>query len=221
MLRKNSKNSSHKTNSIITASKLDTLARSVLAPEKASGIYRIVCIKNGRYYYGSSQDINKRWKYHKWAFRNDSHINSHMQNAWNKYGETSFHCEIVELVSIDRLLKVENIYLKEHVEKRSCFNIALDATAPMKGKIHSEETKRKQSEANTGKTHSEKAKQKMSKAHKGLIPWNKGMKGGKRSEETKQKISSARKGKAHSEKTKQKIGEAVRQAWIKRKMKRR
>ncbi len=32
--------------------------------EKISGIYRIVCIKNGRYYYGSLKNIMRRWQQH-------------------------------------------------------------------------------------------------------------------------------------------------------------
>jgi hypothetical protein len=89
-----------------------------------------------------------------------------------------------------------------------------------KGKTHSEETKRKMSEAwetrgphseetkqkigegNKGKTHSEEAKQKMSKSHKGV-------KKGPHSEETKQKMSETQKGIPKSEETKRKISEAA------------
>ena len=62
---------------------------------------------------------------------------------------------------------------------------------PLKGKHHSEETKRKISEALKGKPHSEEAKRKMSEAHKG----NSNFKGKTHSEEAKRKISESNKGK--------------------------
>tara|TARA_Y100000780_G_scaffold133768_1_gene120330 strand:+ start:50 stop:355 length:306 start_codon:yes stop_codon:yes gene_type:complete len=58
------------------------------------------------------------------------------------------------------------------------------------GKTHSEETKRKMSEAHKGKKHSEETKRKMSEAKMGRIPWNKGK---SPSEETKRKMSEAQK----------------------------
>ncbi len=69
---------------------------------------------------------------------------------------------------------------------------------PMTGKTHSEETKKKISEAQKGqkhrlgKTHSEESKKKMSESHKGQIPWNKGKKA---STETLEKMRKSRLGK--------------------------
>ena len=56
--------------------------------------------------------------------------------------------------------------------------------------------------ANLGKHHSEESKRKMSEAHKGKIPWNKG---GHHSEETKQKLRNVNLGKHLSEETKKKM----------------
>ena len=74
---------------------------------------------------------------------------------------------------------------------------------PMLGKHHSEETKRKMSDAKKGKHHTEEAKQKMSDARKGMHL----------SEETKKKLSDANKGENHpffgkhlSKETRRKIG---------------
>ena len=70
--------------------------------------------------------------------------------------------------------------------------------SPMFGKKHTEETKRKMSEALLGKPLSEETKKKLSEAHNGK----------KLSEETKKKIGEANIGKTLSEETKQKISEA-------------
>jgi len=88
-----------------------------------------------------------------------------------------------------------------------------------KGSHHSDETKRKISEAMVGKEpwikgkhHSDETKRKISKVNKGQTPW---ITGKHHSVETKQKISKANKGKTpwitgkhHSAETKQKISRA-------------
>lgn len=85
-----------------------------------------------------------------------------------------------------------------------------------KCKPHSEESKRKRSEASKGeknsfygKRHTKETKQKMSKAYKGKSPWNKGNKGKHHSEETKKKISDLLKGKPLSKEHKRKISEGL------------
>jgi len=79
------------------------------------------------------------------------------------------------------------------------------------GYIHSEESRRKISEAKKGLHHSSKTRQKMSEAHKGQVSWNKGK---HPSDETRKKLSKSRKGRTpnlghhHSEESKRKIAEA-------------
>lgn len=74
-----------------------------------------------------------------------------------------------------------------------------------KGKIVSEETRRKDSEAHKGKKASEETKQKMSETMKG----NKYRAGKKSSDETKRKISEAMKGRQFSEETRRKLSKAL------------
>lgn len=109
--------------------------------KKISGIYRIVCVKNERYYYGSSMNVRARWEYHKRKLRRQTHTNPVVQRVWNKHGEQSFHIEFVEKVDSDKLLEAEQHYLNEHVGKSKCMNISKDAIAIMKGRHHSEKTK--------------------------------------------------------------------------------
>lgn len=121
--------------------------------EKISGIYRIVCVKNNRYYYGSSNDIWRRWRRHRSELRRNCHNNTIVQRSWNKHGENSFHVELVEGITEGRLLEVEQRYLNEHVGKSNCMNIADNAQCPSywKGRSLAEETKLKISESLKGR----------------------------------------------------------------------
>ena len=70
---------------------------------------------------------------------------------------------------------------------------------------HSEETRKKMSEAHKGKHHTEESRKKMSEAHKGKESW---IKGKHLSEETRNKLSDLNKGKTFSEETRKKLSEA-------------
>ena len=83
----------------------------------------------------------------------------------------------------------------------------------MKGKRHTEETKKKIGEASKGRKYSEETRKKMREAGRGRKPsaetrkkLSEALKGRKLSEETKRKLSEANKGKKLSEETKKKIG---------------
>ena len=88
------------------------------------GIYRIKNKLNGKCYYGSSNNIKKRWSVHLRQLRNKKHINTFLQNAWNKYGEDNFTFEIVEECTIEKLLVLEQTYIDELGD----YNIGLSAS---------------------------------------------------------------------------------------------
>jgi group I intron endonuclease len=93
-----------------------------------SGIYRIYCTKNGRFYYGSSTNVVERWSQHKRLLRKNKHHNPYLQNIWNKYGEDNVKCELVEEVPYpENLHEIENKYLKQYVGTSNCVNINNDA----------------------------------------------------------------------------------------------
>ena len=97
-------------------------------------IYKIINAVNNHFYVGSAVNYEKRKARHLWRLRRGDHANKHLQAAWLKYGEQAFAFAVVEEVSEDRdLLAAENVWLKEHVGKDYCYNIATDATAPQLG----------------------------------------------------------------------------------------
>lgn len=97
-------------------------------------IYKIINVINNKFYVGSAVNFEKRKARHLWRLRRGDHANKHLQAAWQKYGDKAFVFAVVEVVpdSAD-LLTAENVWLKEHVGKDYCYNIAMDATAPQLG----------------------------------------------------------------------------------------
>lgn len=183
------------------------------------GIYKIINRVNGKYYVGSSDNVEERLRAHNRALKCGKN-SIYLQNAWNKYGGENFIFEPIEEVvgAREALLACEQGYLDEGFEKGVLYNISTDATSGMGGQKHSKETL-----ANM----------------KGRIPWNKGIprspeciqkirvattryyethgvwnKGIPRSSKCKMKISQANSGqnsqwwgKHHTEETLQKISE--------------
>jgi group I intron endonuclease len=88
------------------------------------GIYRIKNKLNDKCYYGSSKNIEKRWKTHLNQLRDKKHINCILQNAWNKYGEDSFIFEIVEECELKNLFETEQKY----IDTCGDYNIGLKAS---------------------------------------------------------------------------------------------
>lgn len=77
------------------------------------GVYKILNHKNGKFYIGSSINIEKRFNSHRKELIAGTHNNKHLQNAWNKYGENSFEFLVVEEVAdIKELRNRETYYLQ-------------------------------------------------------------------------------------------------------------
>lgn len=98
------------------------------------GIYKIINVVNNKFYIGSAVNFSRRKTRHFSELRTGKHNNRYLQAAWNKHGETAFIFVVVEKVKDkSMLLEVENRWLKEHVGKDYCYNLGVDATAPMLG----------------------------------------------------------------------------------------
>jgi group I intron endonuclease len=136
----------------------------------ARGIYKIINVVNNKFYVGSAVDLKRRKSRHFTELRNSRHNNRHLQAAWLKYGEQAFIFVIVESIAEDAdLLAAENVWLHAHVGKDYCYNIGVDATAPMlgmSGKLSPTWGRKRTSDELaaqnwSGKKHAEEAKQKI------------------------------------------------------------
>jgi len=75
------------------------------------GIYKITNNINGKFYIGSSNNIENRWTLHRNKLRGNCHINPKLQNAWNFYGEDKFDFTVIEETEIPKLFEREQYYL--------------------------------------------------------------------------------------------------------------
>jgi group I intron endonuclease len=97
-----------------------------------SGIYAIMNKANGKFYIGSAQDFNDRWKQHTNDLAKGKHHSIHLQRAWDYYGEDYFEIIILEEVAKEDLEKEEQYYLDSFHpwDKEIGYNTAVDSHAP-------------------------------------------------------------------------------------------
>lgn len=87
------------------------------------GVYFIVNIINGKKYIGSStMKIKHRIQHHFSELKRNNHKNTHLQNAWNLYGEDNFVFEIVINLEKDQCFIKEQEYL-DNTEDSKRYNI--------------------------------------------------------------------------------------------------
>jgi len=146
----------------------------------ARGIYKIINVINNKFYVGSAVNLKRRRARHFSEMRSGKHKNRHLQAAWAKYGEQAFVFVIVEALPDDAdVLAAENVWLKEHVGKDYCYNIGVDAMAPMLGLFgersptwgyaHTDDAKARISAASKTRVQSEEEKHKRKQSMKGHI----------------------------------------------------
>jgi group I intron endonuclease len=114
-----------------------------------NAIYRIVNQQTGVCYVGQSQNVQKRLKEHMRLLRWNKHDNIHLQRAYNLYGGDVF-CADMEIVCefVDDLDGIEEAFLsgEAYFDTPCIYNIASFAKAPMRGKTHNAEVRKKISE---------------------------------------------------------------------------
>lgn len=76
-----------------------------------SGIYCIINTVNNKKYIGSSKHLSRRLWEHRATLRHNCHVNQHLQNAWNKYGEAAFDYFIIERCDESNLIEREQWFI--------------------------------------------------------------------------------------------------------------
>jgi group I intron endonuclease len=158
----------------------DTMKRQMSLENKGkSGIYRWINTLNGKTYIGSSVNISRRLKdYYSLSYLEKSEMAICL--ALLKYGYSNFSFEILEYCDKSVLIEREQYYFNLFEPQYNILKIA----GSRFGLNHSEETRKKISEALSGRLRPDATKQKISEAMIGRIIC----------EETRKKISEARKG---------------------------
>jgi len=126
-----------------------------------SGIYKIYNNINSKIYIGSAVNFRKRLNLHKVSLKNNKHSNKHLQNHFNKYGESSLFFEIIMFCEVDHLIKNEQVFIDKCIEEhQDLFNIRLIADSNL-GVQFTEEHKRKISDSEKGKIVTEETRKKL------------------------------------------------------------
>lgn len=158
------------------------------------GIYCIINRINNKVYIGQSLNLQKRFKEHKTDLKKGIHVNTHLQNAYNKYGVENFIFKVIMFCDASELNKYENFFIKifHATDRNKGYNILQYAN---QNPSTVQEVKNKISKANKGRKHTQEWKEKASY-------WNSGNKnnmygkpgtwlGKKFSKEHRQNISNA------------------------------
>lgn len=149
-------------------------------------IYKITNLANGKFYIGSTMHkFVKRKSEHVTALQKGYHFNSHLQSAWNKYGEENFTFEVIQEF-IDGMDQVEVLKKELEIIESLCpeYNICRKTAGGKLGRTLSEEEKKKIGDIHRGKRHSEETILKIKEVRKRQII----------TEDHKRKISESSKG---------------------------
>jgi group I intron endonuclease len=204
--------------------KTDSTKNDLNDTGKISGIYKIINKIDGKYYVGSSSNINRRRIRHFDTLRKGVHHNTKLQRAFDKHGTDNFQFVCVQLLSTGDLLTKEQLYLNEcKMNPESNYNIKYVARAP-KGYKHNEESKLKIRNSLKGRMRTDDVRRRISDGLKGklkspehcrnLSTSHKGKPGRPHTEEHKRFVSKIHTGKIVLEETKKRI----RDAWKIRKL---
>ena len=80
--------------------------------EKIIGIYKITNTITGDFYIGSSKDVKKRWRAHKWQSTWKKYPNYPIYQDMQKYGVDKFIFEILAEVEEDSLKEAEQQFIE-------------------------------------------------------------------------------------------------------------
>jgi group I intron endonuclease len=112
-------------------------------------VYRILNVKNGKFYIGYSQETKKRFLSHINMLNRKEHHCIHLQRAWDIDGLDSFVFEkIVECDSVDEAIAEEQKHLDVHFKSGLMYNsVGTNDKSVAMMKAHSREARAKNTES--------------------------------------------------------------------------
>lgn len=100
----------------------------------------IYCIENkvnGKKYIGQTVNYEKRHKEHIYNLENNTHINSHLQRAYNKYGKDNFNSYILSKVNVDDIYEEEKKWIEYYdTFKGEGYNLTIGGEGTGSGENH-------------------------------------------------------------------------------------
>ena len=117
------------------------------------GIYRIVNSITGRTYIGSSINVTKRLKDHRYKLAYNRHVNKYLLASWNKHGESVFIFEPLIECTQPELAQREQQFIDAYVEHDlPLYNLKPSADPRSSIRyVTTQETRAKQSKAHSGR----------------------------------------------------------------------
>lgn len=178
------------------------------------GVYEIRNLVDGMRYVGGSSNISSRKSSHLSSLRSGRNKNTHLQKAWDDYGESSFDFVVVLSCNIEELLSKEQERINMY-DFGSLYNVQPLAGSPLGQKL-SEEARRNISQGKIGGTLSQDHRDAISKTKMGSVAseearlrMSMSQTGRKHSDETLRKMSIAQKGRTVSMESREKISASM------------
>lgn len=133
---------------------------------KISCVYKITNTLNGKVYIGQTVDYRKRKVGHFSYLRRNAHRNRYLQKSFNKYGESSFKMEIIKECAVDELDKLEIYYMRKYnsIDKTLGYNMVIGGNT---NKSFPDYIRQKMSRSQRGRIISEEHRKRIGKWHKG------------------------------------------------------
>ena len=123
--------------------------------------YKISCKGNNKNYYGSTNHFPRRKSQHLHYLRNNLHVNKHLQNAYNLYGEDLFTFDVLNNFDTkEEMENAEQVIIDTYLDVS--FNKSKSAKSPQ---LFGEQN------GFFGKKHTQETKDKISAVHKGKRNW--------------------------------------------------
>lgn len=89
-----------------------------------SGVYRIICLDNGKQYFGETSNFGRRLGEHNYSLSRGEHRNPYLQEDYNKYGPDAFSFEVVSILDDRNEMDIlEASMIADARSHELCYNI--------------------------------------------------------------------------------------------------